>query len=265
MRSKAGAAEKLSVVTAVIGVALFALGIASDFIFRTFWARHAMLTSLLANVLVVVITVAVVNKVIERRNRRRWALVAQNALFALVQSARLTWTTMLEVLQLGQVQTGTTDSLREGAEIALDRSCVSAATRDLLASPDRRRRLQSAAERLGDHAGDVIGRWAAVMVGAATYAYVLDRHVELQGRLEWLSSVLANTAPAPDDQTVISRRYRTSVASEQADQFDDDSIHDVVLSIVVLATRLDSQSRELAFSLVSAAWWSDRTQELIEA
>ena len=36
------------------------------------------------------------------------------------------------------------------------------------------------------------------MVGAAPYAELLDRHVELQGMLEWLSSVLAHNEPAPD-------------------------------------------------------------------
>jgi hypothetical protein len=38
----------------------------------------------------------------------------------------------------------------------------------------------------------------------------------------------------------------------------------MVVSITTLATRLDYDSRELAFSLVSVDWWSERTHALAE-
>lgn len=250
---------------AIAGAALFALALASDFVIGSFWARHAMFTSLLANLLVVVITVAVVNEALQRRDRRRWSLLAQSALFDLVQSARVTWTTMIELLGLAEVESGTVASLVSAAQIALDQPRVSAAVRQLLAAPERRRRLQSAIEKLEDYAGGVIATWASVLVGAAPYAGVLDRHVELQSRLAWLGSVMDHNEPPPDQQGSRRRLTRASVASERAESFDDDWIHDMVLAITVLATRLDYESRDLAFSLVSPEWWLDRTRDLIGA
>jgi len=36
----------------------------------------------------------------------------------------------------------------------------------------------------------------------------------------------------------------------------------MIVSVVKLAIRLDVQSRELAFSLVSREWWAERTADL---
>jgi hypothetical protein len=248
---------------AIPGLALIAVAIASDFVVRSFWVRHAMLTSLLASLIVVVISVAVINELIEARNRRRWHLLAQSVLFALVQSARWTWTTMLEVLHLNEVQTGALEALRAGAQVDLDVGQLSAAVTDLLADDQRRQRFQRTVERLSEHAGQVIAARAGVMVGAAPYAGLLDRHVELQGRLEWVSSVLAHREPAPDRTWSRQQLTLSSVATEQADSFDDQWMRDMIVAITVLAARLDSESRELAFSLVSNDWWNERTREIV--
>jgi hypothetical protein len=262
--SAAGRAERRAAAVGAASVALLAAAVVSDFVVGSFWAKHAMLTSLLASLVVVVISVAVINEVIERRERRRWSLLAQGVLFALVQSARLTWTGMVEVLRLSEVHTGSLESLLESARIALDRRRVSEATRTLLADPERRQQLQRALEGLSDHTGEVIANWATVMVGAAPYAKVLERHVELQGRLEWLASVLEHREPVPDGGRS-HRMTRASIATEHADEFDDDWVHDMVVTITVLATQLDYDSRELAFSIVSADWWNERMQTLLQA
>jgi hypothetical protein len=257
-------AERRAWLIGALSIALLAAAIASDFVIGSFWVRHAMLTSLLASLLIVVISVAVVNELIERRERRRWSLLAQGVLFALVQSARLTWTTLLETLRLSEVHTGTVASLLESARIALDTERVSAATRELLADAERRPRLQRTVESLRDHASEVIANWASVLVGADPYADVLERHVELLGRLEWVTSVLDHRDPAPEGARR-TQLTRASIATEHADEFDDDWIHDMVVSITALATRLDYDSRELALSLVSADWWNERTQALLTA
>src|ERR1700722_19485222 len=134
--ASSGRAELRAVLIGVVRIALLAAAIASDFVIGSFWARHAMLTSLLASLLIVVISVAVVNELIERRERQRWRLLAQGVLFALVQSARLTWTTLVEVLRLTEVHTGTLESLLASARIALDRDRVSDAARGLLADSE---------------------------------------------------------------------------------------------------------------------------------
>src|SRR5689334_16395630 len=61
-----------------------------------FWSRHALVTSLVGGLIVVALTAAVLNEVLERRQRERWSVVAQYALFEFVRTARLVWTSLLE-------------------------------------------------------------------------------------------------------------------------------------------------------------------------
>ncbi len=255
--------ERHILAIAVLGTLLSALAVSSDFVIGSFWSKHAMLTSLLASLLVVVISVAIVNELLEARNRRRWNLLAQSVLFALVQSARWTWTTMLEVLELAEVRSGAMTAILEGARVALDAGRVSGAATELLADAERRQRLQRTMERLSQHASEVIAARASVMVGAAPYANLLARHVELQGRLEWVSSVLAHREPMPDRSWSTQQLTMSSVATEEADSVDDSWLHDMIVATTVLAARLDYESRELALSLASNDWWNERTREIM--
>src|SRR5690349_22020770 len=50
-----------------------------------------------ASLIVVAVTAAVLNEVLERRQRQRWSVLAQYALFDLVRTARLVWTGLLEL------------------------------------------------------------------------------------------------------------------------------------------------------------------------
>ena len=65
-----------------------------------FWSHHALFTSLVASLIVVAVTAAVVNEVLERRQRERWSVLAQYALFDLVRAARLVWGGLLELAGL---------------------------------------------------------------------------------------------------------------------------------------------------------------------
>src|ERR1700740_500225 len=65
-----------------------------------FWSRHALFTSLVARLIVVPVTAAVLNEVLERRQRERWSVLAQYALFEFVGAARLVWTGLLELAGL---------------------------------------------------------------------------------------------------------------------------------------------------------------------
>jgi hypothetical protein len=162
------------------------------------------------------------------------------------------------------VQSGALESLLEGARIALDYGRVSAAATELLADGERRQRLQRTMERLSRHATEVIAARAGVMVGAAPYASLLDRHVELQARLEWVSSVLAHREPSPDRSWSSQALTLSSVATEAADSVDENWLHDMIVAITVLATRLDYESRDLALSLAPNDWWNQRTREIME-
>ena len=249
---------------AAAGLLLVAAAVGSDFLVDSFWARHALLTSLVANALVVAITVIVLNEVLERRDRRRWNLLAQNALFVLTQSARATWTAMIELLGITEVQGGDVDLLRADALLASDTARVSVATQELLGGEDGRERLQRVGKALSGHYAEVIASWAPVLVGARPYAEILDRHVELAGRLEWLSSVLSQNDPIADQSRGERALARSSIAAEHATALGSDEwLHDMVVSLVALATHLDEQSRELAFSIVSGEWWAERTERLL--
>jgi hypothetical protein len=255
--------ERRLLLAAGAGLVLVLAAGASDFLLGSFWERHALLTSLLASILVLAVTVIVVNEVIDRRDQRRWNLLAQSVLFALIQTARATWTGMVEVLEITEVQAGSVEALLDAARLAQDSERVSTAIVELLAEEERRARLQRASTALSNHASDVIAKWAPVMVSARSYATVLDRHVELAGRLEWLSNVLTYNQP-PDGQSRRDRNLaRSNVATEHAEELGNDEwLHEMILAIIALATELDYQSREDAFSLVPMSWWTERTAGL---
>src|ERR1700736_1902484 len=65
-----------------------------------FWSRHTLLASLVASLIVVAVTAAVLNEVLERRQRERWSVLAQYALFEFVRAARLVWSSLLELAGL---------------------------------------------------------------------------------------------------------------------------------------------------------------------
>jgi hypothetical protein len=256
-------ADRRFALAAGAGVALILASGLSDFVVGTFWERHTLLASLVANLLVVAVTVVVVNEMLERRDRRRWNLLAQSVLFALLQSARATWTGLVEVLGLAEVQSGAVEPLRSAAGLARDAERVSHAARGLLEDAERRASLQRMCVALSEHASAVIARWAPVMVGAGPYAEMFDRHVELASRLEWLSSVLAHNEPVSGRSVRDRALTRSSVATEHAVELgNDDWLHDQLLAVIRLATDLDQESRESAYSLVPLSWWAERTAGL---
>jgi hypothetical protein len=179
--------------TRIIGglsVLVLSAAVVWDFASDGFWSRHALFTGLVASLIVVAVTAAVLNEVLERRQRQRWSVLAQYALFDLVSTARLVWTGLLELAGLvpdGEFEDG---ALEAGSEAVLDTPRLAAAIDEMLASPDRREQLHRLIARLRAHGEEVLGRWADVMVNSGTYAEIVDRHVELYSRLYWWGSVL---------------------------------------------------------------------------
>ena len=64
--------ERRLIIVGMVGIVLVLGAGVSDFLTGSFWERHALLPSLVANLLVVALPVVVVNEVLERRGRRRW-------------------------------------------------------------------------------------------------------------------------------------------------------------------------------------------------
>ncbi|HWX52252.1 MAG TPA: hypothetical protein VNY34_03105 [Solirubrobacteraceae bacterium] len=166
-------------------------GLAND----GFWSRHTLFTSLVASLIVVAVTAAVLNEVLERRQRERWSVLAQYALFEFVRAARLVWSGLLELAGLVPEGELGEAALTAGSEAVRDTPRLTAAMDELLASADRREQLHRLLAGLLGHGQEVLGRWAAVMVNSGTYAEIVDRHVELYSRLYWWGSVLDESEP----------------------------------------------------------------------
>jgi hypothetical protein len=220
-----------------------------------FWSRHALFTSLLASSIVVAVTAAVLNEVLERRQRERWSVLAQYALFDLVRAARLVWGGLLELAGLapeGELDDGT---LATGREAVRDTPRLAAAMDEMLASADRREQLHRLITRLLGHGQEVLGRWAGMMVNSGTYAEIVDRHVELYSRLYWWGSVLDESDPL---QEHLSRPKlsRVSPATQAAiGPIEDEWLRDNLVAIAQLAESLDQVSFDLAFQIVPMEWW----------
>ena len=221
-----------------------------------FWSRHALFTGLVASLIVVAVTAAVLNEVLERRQRERWSVLAQYALFDLIRVARLVWGGLLELA--GLVPDGELDggALVAGSEAVRDTRRLAAAMDELLASADRRERLHRLIAGLLGQGQVVLGRWANVMVNSGIYAEIVDRHVELYSRLYWWGSVLDESDPL-EEHLSRPRLSRISPATQAAvGPIEDEWLRENLVAIAQLAESLDRGSFELAMRIVPIDWWT---------
>jgi hypothetical protein len=242
---------------AALAVLVLVAAVASDPLAKGFWERHPLLSNLVASLVAVILTVAVINEILERRERRRWSVLAQYVLMELVRTARLTWTTLMELLGLMFAGDESEAALSAGAEALRDTPRLVGAMCELLADPQRRQRLHGAIERLMSRSDEVLGRWAPVMLNSAPYAEIIDRHVELYSRVAWVGSLLDHFEPADDDPRR-RRLSRSSPAVQLQGEFDDRWLGDSLVAIAQLAERLDRGSLELALHIVPLEWWATR-------
>ncbi len=109
----------------------------------------------------------------------------------------------------------------------------------------------------GWHNDEVLGRWAAVMLGAEAYAEVVDRHVELAGSLAWFGSLLDRCEPS-DGEQLRWHRARSNPAVQITGDMDDDRLAQRLVAITQLAEQLDGGTLDLAVKIVPVAWWEAR-------
>jgi hypothetical protein len=244
-------------IIAGLSVLVLSGAIAWDLADDGFWARHTLFTGLVASLIVVAVTVAVLNEVLERRQRERWSVLAQYAVFDFVRTARLVWSGLLEVAGLapdGELGAGT---LTAGSEAVRDTPRLTAAMDETLASADRREQLHRLIAELLGQGEAVLGRWADVMVNSGIYAEILDRHVELYSRLYWWGSVLDESEPLKEHLTRPALS-RISPATQTVGPVEDEWLRENLVAIAQLAESLDRASLELAFQIVPLDWWSTR-------
>ena len=245
--------------TRIIGglsVLVLSGAIAWDLASDGFWSRHALLTGLVASLIVVAVTAAVVNEVLEHRQRQRWSVLAQFALFDFVRTARLVWTGLLELAGLVPDEELDNDrALAAGTEAVLDTLRFAAAIDEMLADADRRERLHRLIARLLAHGQEVLGRWAGVMVSSGAYAEIVDRHVELYSRLYWWGSVLDESDPL-EEHLSRPKLSRVSPATLTVGTVEDEWLRDNLVAIAQLAESLERSSFEIAMRIVPLDWWA---------
>jgi hypothetical protein len=244
--------------TRIIGglsVLVLSGAIAWDLANDGFWSRHALFTGLVASLIVVAVTAAVLNEVLERRQRERWSVLAQYALFEFVHTARLVWSGLLELAGLVPDGELGDEALAAGSEAVRDTPRLAAAMDEMLASADRREQLHRLIAGLLGHGQEVLGRWAGVMVNSSTYAEIVDRHVELYSRLYWWGSVLDESEPL-EEHLSRPRLSRVSPATQAVGPVEDEWLRDNLVAIAQLAESLDRSSFELAMRVVPLDWWA---------
>ncbi len=241
---------------AILAVAVAIVGVASDLTSGSFWERHALLTGLASSVIVVMLSVAVINEVLERRRRQRWSVLAQFVMFELVRNARMIWTGVLDLAGLLPIEANQQQFVELGAQIVRDTSRLTAAVREIVDDDDLRSRLHSEIAFLAQHADEVLGRWAAVMLNAEVYAEVIDRHVELAGDLAWIGGAL--DAGYPPDDVRRRKRARSSPAVQIEPDLGGEWLADRIVVITQLAENLDRGTTELALRIVPVQWWEAR-------
>jgi hypothetical protein len=241
----------------VAALALIALvaGVVSDFTNGHFWARHSLLAGLAASVIVIMLSIGIVNEVIERRKRQRWSILAQYVMFELIRNARMIWSGVLDVAGLLPAQDDP-EYLAAGSQIVHDTPRLTAAVCEVIKDEHARARLHTEIAFLVEHADEVLARWAAVMLNAEVYAEVIDRHVELAGDLGWIGGVL-DTGQPPDDLRR-HKRSRSSPAVQIESELSPEWLANRIVVITQLAENLDRGTLDLALQIVPVQWWRAR-------
>jgi hypothetical protein len=243
-------------VLGVLALVVFAAAVVSDAADDAFWGHHALLTSLVSSVIVVMLSVAVVNELLERRQRQRWSILAQYVMFDLIRNARMIWLGVLDVTGLFSVLPNQQESIDMGAQVVRDSQRLTTALLAVIDDSDRRARLHNEIAFLAEHSDEVLGRWAAVMLNADVYAEILDRHVELAGDIGWIASLLDASEPPADLRR--QWRARSSPANQIQAGHDAEWLADRLVVITQLAEALDRGTLEVALRIVPVEWWESR-------
>jgi hypothetical protein len=174
---------------AAISVVALVAAALSDFLLTGFWDHNAMVTSIVADVLVLVVGVAVVNEFVSARARREWRLLSDYGLVELGEAARHTWVMLAENIGVGKRETLTLHEFRELVRGEPLEEKLKELALTVAADQSRRRSLHELVADLADNARARLGRWAPVLV-ETPFPHSVTRFVRLQARLTRLQTVL---------------------------------------------------------------------------
>jgi hypothetical protein len=238
---------------AVSAVALLLVLISSDFYGGRFWIAHPITTAILASLVAVLVSVTVIEHVLNGRSERRWRLLAQYALLELAEAAHAAWGILINIID------GENSPNHERAEPSRITQILDSPERApvlkqnieaLLTDPHKRNQLRASLEHTLDASRGLISRWGVVLTGSSSYSELFDSHVEMIGRIHGLWYFLAFG-------TRRGSQFRAPGGGHSDDWFVDN-----LLSMTRIAIRLESQTWAIALQVVPPDWWDLRTDEL---
>jgi hypothetical protein len=162
--------------------------VSSDFYASEFWLGHPVTTALLASLSAVLVSVTVIDVVLNRRSERRWRLVAQYALMELAEAARGAWGVLLGLIHEGNGSDDMADPSQviEVLDSPAQAPILMRKIDAILTDPVRRDELQESLEQTLGTSRELISRWGAVLTGSTSFSELFDRHVEMIGRIHGL-------------------------------------------------------------------------------
>jgi hypothetical protein len=227
--------------------------VSSDFYAGQFWLGHPVTTGILASLTVVLVSVTVIEVVLDRRSERKWRLLAQYALLELAEAAHGAWGVLLGVIYEGNGgSAGTADSFQvtEVLDSPVRAPVLKRKIDAILTDPLRRNKLQESLEQTLTTSRELMSRWGAVLTGSTSFSELFDRHVEMIGRIHGLWYFLAYGRRRGS-------RFRSPGGSHRDDWFVDN-----FLSMTRIAIRLEDETWAIALRVVPPDWWDTRTDEL---
>ena len=215
----------------------------SDVTVTMFWDHNAMLTGIIADVLVLLVGVAVINEWLDIRSAERWRTVAYYALVELYYGCRDTWVRLSDELGVERGSALTVGQVRDvvlsdqGAAMLRDRAATA------LADPDARSRLVTLVVEISDETRETLARWSPVMITTGPSADAINRFTHLHGRLMRLRFVLLE-----------------DLAGHRMDAIeigDDRWAARRIATVIHLGAQLSVAFRAESYELVSLEEWSD--------
>lgn len=232
-------------------IALLITACVSDFTMASFWARHAMFTAVVSTILVALVSLTVVQVVLEERSEQRWRLLAQYGLFELADNANVTWLILLKKLNVPGAAEFQAEQVHALLDSPDDVERIRGSLADSLADATRRDLMLKVVDELMLRNQTLITRWNVVMTGSRSYVGLFDRHVELFTRVNFLQYYLRRGSP-------IGLKYWTTDTVDPEAMF----LH-TVISVLHVAVDLEVETWTRALSIASSEWWFQRNSELV--
>ena len=248
---------------AVLAILLLLVVAGSDFVLAGFWVSHPMLTAIVSALAVVVLSVTVIEVVLNRRSERRWRLLAQSALIELGEAAYKTWSALAEGVGLKGASEMTPLRVRDALASESTGPKVRRQVTEALADRSQREELARQLSARNTDGHQILARWAVVLTSSETYAGLFDQHVELFGRVDGLERFLREGHRQSDPRGRRTRLRREYMSS--GGEADDEWFVDNVITTINIGANLEDATWDLALRVVPEAWWDQRTTELAAA